>query len=183
MIGSKRILEVGCGTGDFLHMLLDQTNLSYFGFDFSKVAIEKARKRTGYYDIYEVKNGLLKNSYSGEFDAVVCTEVLEHIEEDIKVISHWKSGVNIICSVPNFDADSHVRYFNNKDEVFNRYEKYIDIKKIKLIKKPILTNISLRNLLRHLRWKRNSLIGILNVLGFTDFDKNGGWFLFSGVKK
>ncbi len=38
------------------------------------------------------------------------------------MISRFKPGIRAICTVPNFDADSHVRYFRDAREVGARYE-------------------------------------------------------------
>jgi hypothetical protein len=57
----------------------------------------------------------------GEPDALICTEVLEHIEEDLSLLSSYPSGKFLILSVPNFDSFAHVRYFLNQRDVIERY--------------------------------------------------------------
>ena len=37
-----KVLEIGCGTGQFSHLLYDQGIKDYTGFDFSEVAIAKS---------------------------------------------------------------------------------------------------------------------------------------------
>ena len=46
-LGGRNVLDVGCGTGFFAHLLFDRTDIEYSGMDFSPIAIEKARRRTG----------------------------------------------------------------------------------------------------------------------------------------
>ena len=40
--GVARVLEVGCGTGGFAHMVLDDGAIEYRGFDFSSEAVRQA---------------------------------------------------------------------------------------------------------------------------------------------
>ena len=54
------------------------------------------------------------------YDAIVCLEVLEHIEHDLDVIANWKSGPECICSVPNFDYPTHVRWFRHEADIVSR---------------------------------------------------------------
>lgn len=179
------ILEVGCGTGAFAEIVLDRSSLLYKGFDFSEVSIEKARKRTGRTNLFFVADATdpLPYSYSKiNYDCIVCTEVLEHIENDIRVVENWNKGLYYVFSVPNFDSKYHVRHFTCEEDVARRYERYLDIDEIIRIKKPCLSNISIRNYLRHLRWNRYHPERILNILGFGDFNKVGGWFIVSGRK-
>src|SRR5688572_13949683 len=56
------VLEAGCGTGGFAHLLMDRTTLPYKGFDFSKIAVDKARSRTGRPDAFFVGNAMSPDS-------------------------------------------------------------------------------------------------------------------------
>src|SRR5262249_10989348 len=84
----KSVLEVGCGTGGFAGLVRDKSSLNYRGFDFSEVAVEKARARVGQEDLIYVGDATLPSSYAGKgYDCIVCTEVLEHIEKDLETIA------------------------------------------------------------------------------------------------
>ena len=180
---AQSILEVGCGSGAFAHMVMEKTNLKYQGFDFSSVAVTKAVARTGRDGVFYEGDATTRAPYEGrQYDCVVCTEVLEHIEKDIDAISQWPSGTFCVCSVPNFDADSHVRFFRTADEVRARYRSAIDITKILHIKKPALSDISMSSTLRALRWNRYRPRQFLEVLGIGSFESLGGWYLFAGFK-
>jgi SAM-dependent methyltransferase len=178
---AQAVLEVGCGTGAFAHLLTDNTEISYAGFDFSNVAIEKAHRRVKQF--FFVGDALDASSYTHPYDTIVCTEVLEHIENDLGVIDHWRPGANCICSVPNFDSESHVRLFRSEHEVRVRYGSAIVIDRITRIKKPALSDISWRNYLRALRWYRYRPRQLLALAAIGGFDSRGGWFVFSGRKR
>ncbi|WP_448192587.1 methyltransferase domain-containing protein [Azospirillum sp. sgz301742] len=41
----RSVLEVGCGSGAFAHMLFDRTDMAYRGFDFSPSGVQAAQRR------------------------------------------------------------------------------------------------------------------------------------------
>lgn len=120
--GVSSILEVGCGTGGFAHLLTDrEPDIGYRGFDFSPIAIQRAAARLGRPELFFVGDARARESYRMEAEAVVCTGVLEHIDADLEVIAMWAAGAYCVYSVPNFDADNHVRYYRFEEEVRQRY--------------------------------------------------------------
>ena len=182
--GANSVLEVGCGTGGFAQLLMEKSSLAYRGFDFSDVAVEKSRARTGRPEAFYVGDATSPDSYAGpDYDCIVCTEVLEHIPQDLAVIEHWKIGAFCQCSVPTFDAETHVRYFKSEEQVRERYGKLIDIQHVGRIKKPAVSNLSLVNVLRELRWNRYRPKQLMAILGLGSFDVLGGWYLVSGTRR
>lgn len=181
--GSGKLLEVGCGSGGFAHYLFETTAMDYQGFDFSGVAIDYAKMRTGRSDVFYIGDATHKESYLRDYDTIVCTEVLEHVEQDLDIISMWKPDTYCICSVPNFDSEYHVRHFKNENDVISRYGDIIQIDSLKIIKKPVIEDISLSNRLKMIRWNRYRPKGLIELLGLGDFNTVGGWFIFTGFKK
>ena len=123
---AKAILDIGCGSGQFASLLRDKGVVNYCGIDFSPKRIALARKicpnlRFEIADVF--KTDLFKTF---EYDTIVSTEFLEHIKRDLMIIERIRSGVHFIGTVPNFPYTSHVRHFNNSDEVFRRYSKYFN---------------------------------------------------------
>lgn len=181
---ARSVLEVGCGSGAFAHLLQDrEKGIRYFGFDFSPVAVQRAGARVGCPERFFVGDARVKESYSSTFDSIVCTEVLEHISDDLEVVKQWALGTYCVCSVPNFDADSHVRFFRSENEVRYRYGALIDIERIVKIKKPFLHDLSWRNHLRALTWNRYRPSRLLAIMGLASFEDLGGWYVFSGIRK
>jgi hypothetical protein len=57
----------------------------------------------------------------GTFDVAVATEVLEHLKDDIELLTSVAPDALIVFSVPNYDSSGHVRYFEDSEQIINRY--------------------------------------------------------------
>ena len=118
------VLDIGCGAGQLAVLLRDKGLKNYHGIDFSPKLIELAKQldlefKFTLADIFQTD--LLETL---QYDAIISTEFLEHIERDIDVIKRIKSGARCYVTVPNFPYSSHVRYFESSGEVYERYAKY-----------------------------------------------------------
>lgn len=184
-IEPARVLEVGSGSGMLAHMIFDKLPwLQYRGFDFSRIGVERAIRRTGRPDAFHVADARSLDAYAAEYDAVICTEVLEHIADDLAVIGNWRAGAACICSVPNFlYQDQHVRAFRHEAEVIARYGGLIDISRIRRVAKPLIQDDGIAGYLRRLRWSRNDPQKLLGLLGINRFDNLAGWFVFRGRRR
>src|SRR5260370_41478348 len=136
--GSRSILEVGCGSGFLAKKILQEYNGISSGFDFSAEAIGNASYRTGRPELFFVGDALDSRSYMGDYDTIVCTEMLEHVDRDLEIIRLWRDATWCVCSVPNFDYAGHVRFFNTTGEVATRYGGVIQIEGIIKIPRPLL---------------------------------------------
>lgn len=121
--GSQSLLEIGCGSGQFAQAMCDALPaIQYRGFDFSSEAVRLASERLPGCRV-EIGDALNIDSYlPDDYDVVVSMEVLEHIEDDLKVFDHIPADRLFIGTVPDFDSISHVRYFSNAEEVASRYQ-------------------------------------------------------------
>ena len=179
----RNILEVGCGTGALAHWIMEASSFEYHGFDFADVAVQRARQRTRRDDCFFVGDARSPASYRRPYDTIVCLEVLEHIERDLDVIAMWKLGSECICSVPNFDYETHVRWFQNEEEIMSRYEGLISIRHIERIACPLVQGRGWSAYLRQLRWSRDNPRRLLGLLGYKSFEYFAGWFLFCGTRR
>jgi SAM-dependent methyltransferase len=182
-VDGRNILEVGCGSGSFAHLLFDNSDRTYHGFDFSDAAISKARTRTGKPDRFSVARAGDDAPMDRPYDTIVCLEVLEHIEHDLEVVEGWKPGCACVCSVPNFDQPDHVRFFRHEDEVRRRYEGLIDLERVRRIPRALVRGRGWRNYLRQLRWSRDDPKRFLAMLGYKTFENLAGWIVFSGRRR
>ena len=132
-IQSPKILEIGCGTGQFAHYLYDEGCIDYHGFDFSPEAIRIAKKTIN--QSFSLGDALDKASYCHDYNLIISLEVLEHIWDDLRVLNNIKQGTYIIFSLPVSNDISHVRWFMNWREIEKRYYRNIDIKEIVYIRK------------------------------------------------
>ena len=122
----KNIVDLGCGPGHFGEML-KFNGISYHGYDFSKVAIEKAKKR--------ISGHANKNCYVMDLEKdfpkhknVLYTafEFFEHIPFDIDIINKLNKDDFIIFSVPSFDTESHVQHFPTYEDVHKKYDNHLN---------------------------------------------------------
>lgn len=115
------IIEIGCGTGQFAQMLLEDRQQPYIGIDISPEAIKIARKRPGIFEIQSCYD--YRINQIGSF--VVALETLEHID-DLRFLNNIPLGVEILFTVPDFNDPAHVRYFKNITEIVFRYHQKIN---------------------------------------------------------
>ena len=105
----SRVLDAGCGSG-VMAQLASARALSVHGFDGSAemVALAKARKARGQMANTEFEQGTLESSgwlESGGYDVILCSSVLEYVEDWMAAFSHLAAALNpqgvIIFSMPN----------------------------------------------------------------------------------
>jgi len=105
-LNSKRVLDAGCGEGFSLNkLMINKVGEHLEGIEYSKEAITIGEKL---FPKANIKQGSIYDlSYKdGSFDLVVCTEVLEHLENPQKALLEIirVSKKYVILSAPNEPA-------------------------------------------------------------------------------
>jgi len=107
----RRVLEVGCGMGNFSDHLRDRDLV--VGIDVDENCVERWKERFSNRAHY---SGFLLNAENPEFcqlkryepDSVVCLNVLEHIDRHDLVLKHmWNvlpAGGRVVLMVPAFES-------------------------------------------------------------------------------
>lgn len=133
--GYTKVLDIGCGPGQFADCLLSEiSSLKYTGIDFSKSAISLAQRLNLSAEF--IVADAVKLDYSQlDYEVIITTEFLEHINEDLEVLSKIKSGSLIIATLPNMDSEGHVRFLSKdveeaKTQVIDRYSEICEITSI-----------------------------------------------------
>lgn len=133
-VDAQSVLDIGCGPGQFAQFLRARFPIAYHGIDFSRVAIENARRRgtpDAKFSVLDVTTQPLPPV--DDDAAIVCTEVLEHIVDDLALIGKLPKGHDCCCSVPNFYTFSHVRHFRTQFSVQERYGRFFDDFSVKTV--------------------------------------------------
>lgn len=112
----KKVLDVGCGVGMFMHQF-KKLGAEVYGIDVDKDKVKIAKKR--FNNVYEApaeKLPFRKDS----FDIVWLHEVIEHVEDDEKTISEafrvLKPGGKLVIFAPNrlWPFETHGIFKNDK---------------------------------------------------------------------
>jgi ubiquinone/menaquinone biosynthesis C-methylase UbiE len=116
-----RILEVGCSGGPLISLLKNENFQNVFGIDISENAIEVCKERgvnnTFVMDALNLKFG------NEEFDLIIASDILEHIEDDFSALIEWnrvlKTNGKLIVFVPAFNS-----LWSHHDEINHHYRRY-----------------------------------------------------------
>lgn len=121
---SRRILDIGCGTGGMLEMLTEFGNVC--GADMSPLALAYCRARLG--ERVELRSGGLPDDLPAavECDVVTAFDVIEHLDDDVAALKRiyqiLPPGGLLVCTVPAFqflwgphdDLNQHRRRYTSQ---------------------------------------------------------------------
>jgi SAM-dependent methyltransferase len=102
----KLILDMPCGRGFYLNMFRYVSNCTIIGAELEWDVIKKAQANVGHLDIPLHNANLYQLPYaSNTFDAVILSEILEHIDDDVAGLREayrvLKPGGVVAITVPN----------------------------------------------------------------------------------
>lgn len=111
----SKVLDIGCGNGNFLYEIKTATGCHVYGIDISKTAAKTARES---YDIDVFTGTILEASFPDNyFDAITAWAFLEHVNNPSEVLMKMSNLLRndglCIISIPNFDS-FNARLFKDK---------------------------------------------------------------------
>lgn len=120
--GAGSLLEIGCGTGFVLEALRSAfPSMRLVGSELYEEGLAVARRRLA--DVELVQLDARELPYSDEFDIAGAFDVLEHLEEDERVLAELRravrSGGGIVLLVPQ-----HPRLWSAMDDVAHHVRRY-----------------------------------------------------------
>lgn len=120
-LGRARLLDIGCGTGDFLGKIIDMPGLSATGSEIYLSGLKIAQKRQPRAEFiqFDVTQGVLDR----QFDIITAFDVLEHVEQDEAGFRHIHDMLSddgvYIMSVPQ-----HAFLWSRLDEIVHHKRRY-----------------------------------------------------------
>jgi len=130
----KKLLDIGCGYGDFVNSINKLPNCKGYGFDISKVAILKGKKRLGKnLNTFQgdIRNGIKKFNY--KFDFITLNGALWYFLKDYKFvfkeinkICHKNSNIIFTLTFPDGDPIGK-EIIKNENDFYNLIKKHFYI--------------------------------------------------------
>lgn len=118
---SARVLEVGCSGGVLIDSLRQQGLSDVYGVDISAEAAALCRRR-GIPGVFVTDGGRLALG-AEEFDVVIASDVLEHIDGEHLALREWhrilRPGGTLVVFVPAFNF-----MWSAHDEINRHYRRY-----------------------------------------------------------
>jgi SAM-dependent methyltransferase len=124
LLEGKKILEAGCGTGSLFKFLLEE-KFEVTGADYSEKLLDTARKKNLPIKLFQadLTNENSWKKYECSFDSVVSSEVLEHIDDDLKALqimySVLKPNGTLVLDTPAFNF-----LYSPLDKKIGHYRRY-----------------------------------------------------------
>jgi SAM-dependent methyltransferase len=120
--GPVRVLEIGCGQGDFSRELKERyPELELLGVDLSDVGVEMARTKvpTGVFHKVDLTTSVaLPDRYRRWATHAVCSEVLEHTDDPSVVLQNVRAllapGARLVVTVPAGPMSAFDRHIGHR---------------------------------------------------------------------
>lgn len=181
---NKKILEVGCGKGEYLEVL-NQTGVKACGIEYAKESVKYCLQNN-----LSVKKDFIDNNdhniEGGPFDGFIMLQFLEHMPSPLKILKGLANNLNKeavgIIEVPNFDMVIKQNMFSEfmRDHLYyftkNTLRQVLEISGFEVLEiKELWYNYIISAVVR----KRNKI----NVVGFCEAQEDLKNQIFNFVNK
>ena len=118
-----RCADVGCGSG-YMVERIGELGLDILGIDSSQILVSLSEKRLSEWkNVRFFVSGIQNLPSFGQFDTLVCLDVIEHLEDDFSALLRLheacKLGGKLILSVPAMP-----RLYGKRDVLLGHYRRY-----------------------------------------------------------
>lgn len=100
---TRRLLDIGCGGGVFGAAVKAALPCAVVGVTYSEAEAQQARERLDRVEVVDLNHGDL--SALGQFDCIVCSHVLEHLQDPQQVLTQLQRcltpGGTLLVALPN----------------------------------------------------------------------------------
>lgn len=130
---NEEVVDLGAGTGRFAELLRRRGHYGPLTLvDWSQAALDQALEYIGRDDVIVICQDLAVWQPSPDRSGntvYVCSEVLEHLEDDLALVRAVPPGHRLLFTVPNFDSESHLRVFRGVGDLWARYGHLVDFRR------------------------------------------------------
>jgi SAM-dependent methyltransferase len=151
-----RVLEVGCGNGNFTALLVDHAQ-QVTAVDLNPDYVAATQSRLTHSNLRVLQADALEMSWDQTFDTIIMLDVLEHIADDRQCLQrltqYLRPGGKLIIKVPALEG-----LYSSMDRAIGHYRRY--------------TNSTLETCLQHSRFQDVQL-WYFNALGILGWWING----------
>ena len=74
-----------------------------------------------------------KKNYEGNYNIIIATEVLEHLEDDRSIFNNFKKESKFIFSLPTFNCKGHFRWFETPLDIIMYYINCLSIQQLEVV--------------------------------------------------
>jgi len=92
----ERVLDIGCGYGAVAFSLA-KAGMVVTGVDFVQISVEEARRRYQHPSLVFVEGDITRSIPDGLFDAIVMSNVLEHLEKRVELLRTVNERIRPRC--------------------------------------------------------------------------------------
>lgn len=139
IVPEEEVVDLGCGTGRFIALLRKKGHYAPItGVDWSVAALEETAQYNHFGDCVPrlVRQDL--SEWEANADRLgntiyVCSEVLEHLEDDVALVRRIPPGHRFLFTVPNFHSASHIRVFEYVGDIWARYAALVTFKSWRMV--------------------------------------------------